>query len=214
MTLLTGAASPNAYTVDDFRRRAAARAAPAPDGVFGDHRLNPDEKDRFLNASYRDAAVLIPVVDRPDEPTVLLTQRTATLRTHSGQIAFPGGRVDPEDHNAAAAAIRECEEETGIDPGHINVVGQLPDYMSGSGFRIVPVLSVVAPGFRLAPNPHEVDAVFEVPLSFLMSEANHNRGSRVMNGHVRYFYEMPYGDWYIWGVTAGIIRMMFERLYR
>jgi 8-oxo-dGTP pyrophosphatase MutT (NUDIX family) len=201
------------YTVADFRARAAERAGPIQRGDFGDHHLNPDAKELFLSAKWRDAAVLIPVVDRPDMPTVLLTQRTMKLRTHSGQIAFPGGRIDPEDHDAETAAMRECEEETGIGPEHVEIVGRLPEYMAGSGFRIAPILSVLEPGFTLKPNPHEVDAVFEVPLAFLMDEANHAQGSRIVGGHMRHYFEMPYEDWHIWGVTAGIIRVMYERLY-
>ncbi|QKV20468.1 CoA pyrophosphatase [Oricola thermophila] len=200
-------------TVDDFRVRATERANPQRNGDFGDHRLNPEAAKEFARFKWRDAAVLIPVIDRPEAPSVLLTQRAAHLRTHSGQIAFPGGRIDPEDRDAETAALRECEEETGIAAEHVEIVGRLPHYMAGSGFRIAPILSVVRPGFSLAPNPEEVEAVFEVPLAFLMDEANHARGSRIVGGHLRHYFEMPYGDWYIWGVTAGIIRAMYERLY-
>ncbi len=207
-------ASPAHFTVDEFRARASERASPERCGDFGDHRLNPDAADQFAAFNWRDAAVLIPVIDRPRAPSVLLTQRAANLRTHSGQIAFPGGRIDPEDHDAETAAMRECEEETGIGPEHIEIVGRLPDYMAGSGFRIAPILSVVRPDFTIVANPHEVEAVFEVPLAFLMDEANHAQGSRIVGGHLRHYFEMPYDDWYIWGVTAGIIRAMYERLYK
>ncbi|MFZ2101450.1 MAG: CoA pyrophosphatase [Oricola sp.] len=214
MTLSKSSRIDERFTVADFRSRAAERAGPIQRGDFGDHHLNPDAKEMFLSANMRDAAVLIPVIDRPEAPTVLLTRRTMNLRTHSGQIAFPGGRIDPEDHDAETAAMRECQEETGIGPEHIEVVGRLPDYMAGSGFRIAPVLSVLTPDFTITPNPHEVDAVFEVPLAFLMDEVNHAQASRVVGEHLRHYYEMPYGDWHIWGVTAGIIRVMYERLYR
>lgn len=208
-----GALSADRFTVEDFRVRAQMRGWHPEADEFGDHHLNPDIVDYLRGRPLHDAAVLVPVVDHPGEPSVLLTQRAMQLRTHSGQIAFPGGRIDPDDANAEFAAIRECEEETGIGPEHIEIVGRLPDYMAGSGYRISPVLSVLRPGFEIRANPGEVDAVFEVPLSFLMDEANHGRGRRVVAGHMRNYFEMPYGDWYIWGVTAGIIRLMYERLY-
>lgn len=201
------------FTAEDFRVRAAARGWHPEADDFGDYHLNPDVTEDLRAMALHDAAVLVPVIDRPDQLSVLLTQRTMNLRTHSGQIAFPGGRIDPDDGTAEIAAIRECGEETGIGPEHIEIVGRLPDYIAGSGFRISPVLSVVQPGFEIRPNPSEVDAVFEVPLSFLMDETNHGRGRRVVSGHMRNYFEMPYGDWYIWGVTAGIIRLMYERLY-
>lgn len=201
------------FTAEDFRARAATRGWHPDADEFGDYHLNPDVTEDLRAMALHDAAVLVPVVDRPGQLSVLLTQRTMNLRTHSGQIAFPGGRIDPDDGTAEIAAIRECGEETGIGPEHIEIVGRLPDYIAGSGFRISPVLSVVSPGFEIRPNPSEVDAVFEVPLSFLMDETNHGRGSRVVSGRMRSYFEMPYGDWYIWGVTAGIIRLMYERLY-
>lgn len=213
MTAPGTAVAGDTFTAKDFRARAARRGWHPEADEFGDYHLNPDVTEDLQAMTLHAAAVLVPVIDRPGQPSVLLTQRTMNLRTHSGQIAFPGGRIDPEDGTAEIAAIRECGEETGIGPEHIEIVGRLPDYIAGSGFRISPVLSVVTPGFEVRPNPSEVDAVFEVPLSFLMDEANHGRGSRVVSGHVRNYFEMPYGDWYIWGVTAGIIRLMYERLY-
>lgn len=201
-------------TADEFRRRAVQAGVPAPgDDAFGDHALNPDLRGLFVHARLRAAAVLVPVVDRGDGASVILTQRTEALKSHPGQIAFPGGRIDPEDADAEHAALREAHEEIGLDAGHVEIVGRLPDYVSGSGYRIAPVLSVVRPGFRLTLNPAEVDAAFEVPLAFLMDPANHRRQSRVWNDKERFFYEMPFGDRYIWGVTAGIIRTLYERLY-
>jgi 8-oxo-dGTP pyrophosphatase MutT (NUDIX family) len=201
-------------TAGEFRRRAQRAAGLVADAdEFGDHRMNPDLRSLFVERSLRDAAVLVPVVDHGEGASVILTQRTAALKSHPGQIAFPGGRVDPEDRDVEHAAMREAMEEIGLDASHIEIVGRLPDYVSGSGYRIVPVLSVVRPGFRLTLNPDEVDAAFEVPLGFLMDPENHRRQSRKWNDQERFFYEMPFGDRYIWGVTAGIIRTLYERLY-
>jgi 8-oxo-dGTP pyrophosphatase MutT (NUDIX family) len=167
----------------------------------------------ILREGLRNAAVLIPVVDHRDGASVILTKRTETLRSHAGQIAFPGGRLDPTDPTPEYAALRETEEEIGLSPDEIEVVGRMPDYVTGSGFRIAPILSVVKPGFHLTINEDEVDDAFEVPLAFLMDPANHNRDSRIWQEQERYFYTMPFGERYIWGVTAGIIRTLYERLY-
>ena len=161
----------------------------------------------------KDAAVLVPGVDDGDEAKVILTQRTATLRKHSGQIAFPGGAIDPEDGSPERAAVREAQEEIGLDPRFVEPLARLPDYYAGTGFRITPVLAVVRRGFELELNPTEVADVFEVPLSFLMNEANHQRGSRMLDGAERQFYLMPYQNRNIWGITAGILRTLYERLY-
>jgi 8-oxo-dGTP pyrophosphatase MutT (NUDIX family) len=201
------------FTADDFRRRALRETGPFAVDEFGDHRLNPGLRDMIVRDGLRDAAVLVPVVDHGPEATVLLTQRNANLRSHSGQVAFPGGRIDAGDVSAEAAALRETMEEIGLPGERVEVIGRLPDYVTGSGYRIAPVLSVVKPGFHLHLNPAEVDAAFEVPLSFLMDPANHHRQSRTLNEVRRYFYEMPFGERYIWGVTAGIIRTLYERLY-
>lgn len=201
------------FSAEDFRRRAAGEQAPHGDTDYGDHSLNPDLKTLFAHAKLRDAAVLIPVVDHGDEASVILTKRAEKLRSHSGQVAFPGGRIDPTDPTPEFTALRETEEEIGLGVDFIDVVGRMPDYVSGSGFRIAPVLSVVKPGFLLTLNEDEVDDAFEVPLSFLMNPANHNRESRTWQNKERFFYTMPFGERYIWGVTAGIIRTLYERLY-
>lgn len=200
------------FSAADFRRRAMREQAPH-DLSLGDHVLNPALEHLILREGLRDAAVLVPVVDHGSEATLLLTKRTDTLRNHSGQVAFPGGRVDPGDGSPERAALRETEEEIGLAPGLVEVVGRMPDYVSGSGFRIAPILSVVRPDFRLTINTDEVDDAFEVPLSFLMDPANHTRSSRIWQERERYFYTMPFGERYIWGVTAGIIRTLYERLY-
>ena len=144
---------------------------------------------------------------------MILTKRAERLTNHSGQVAFPGGRIDPEDASPEDAALRETFEEIGLSREHIEIIGRMPDYVSGSGYRIAPVLSIVRPGFELTINEHEVDAVFEAPLSFLMDPANHRRDSRMWNEQEWFFYDMPYGGQRIWGVTAGIIRTLYERLY-
>lgn len=208
-----GARADMPFSAEDFRHRAARETGPFAGDEFGDHRLNPALRNMIVRDGLRAAAVLVPVIDHGSEATVLLTQRNANLRSHSGQVAFPGGRIDPEDRSPEDAALRETMEEIGLPDDRIEVIGRLPDYVSGSGYRIAPVLSVVKPGFRLRLNPDEVDAAFEVPLSFLMDPANHHRQSRTWNQAERHFYEMPFGERYIWGVTAGIIRTLYERLY-
>ncbi len=204
------------FAPETFFARAAMRLlpdAPAQDAdQAGDHRLNPTftapPEMRFT-----DAAVLVPVVARRPQVSLILTQRAAALKTHSGQIAFPGGKIVPEDAGPAAAAIRETEEEIGLSPRLITPVGYLDAYLTGTGYRVVPVVARVEPDHPLAPNPEEVEAVFEVPLAFLMSPENHRIGSREFRGVLRHFYEMPFEDRYIWGVTAGIIRGLYERVY-
>lgn len=158
------------------------------------------------------AAVLIGVVPRPEGPTVLLTQRAAALRKHSAQVAFPGGRVDAVDGSPVATALRETEEEIGLSRERVSTLGFLDAYLTGTGYRIVPVVALVEPPFSLTLNPSEVDAAFETPLSFLLDPANHRREGREWKGHFRTYYAMPFGDRYIWGATAGIIRNLYERL--
>jgi 8-oxo-dGTP pyrophosphatase MutT (NUDIX family) len=178
--------------------------------VEGDHRLAPGLPPAAL---HRPAAVLIPVVTRSDGATVLLAQRAAHLRDHSGQIAFPGGKIDPADPSPVATALREAEEEIGLSEGFVTPLGYLDPYLSSTGFRILPVVAAVDTGYGLTLNPAEVDAAFEVPLGFLMSPRNHLRHAREWKGSLRHFYAMPFEDRYIWGVTAGILRNLYERLY-
>lgn len=181
---------------------------------FGDHVLNPDIGNAMSGIKFRDAAVLVPVVDRGDHTNVILTLRNAALRNHSGQIAFPGGVVDKEDPSIMAAALREADEEIGLDPDYVETLTQLPRYLTGSGYSITPVLALVDAKAPLQANPDEVADIFEVPLAFLMNPANHNQESRMMNGRERFYYTMPYQKRFIWGITAGIIRGVYERLYR
>lgn len=205
-------ADPLPFSADEFRIRARREIA-EDDEPYGDHRLNPGLSDMILRDGLRDAAILIAAVDRGADSTLLLTKRNERLRAHSGQIAFPGGGIDPTDASAEAAALRETQEEVGLDPAAVEVVGRMPDYITGSGYRVAPVLGVVRPPLRLAVNPDEVEAVFEVPLRFLMDPANHARESRVWEAHERFFYVMPWEDRRIWGITAGIIHTLYERLY-
>ncbi len=210
------------FTADDFRLRAVARGlplldaaamAPGTPGLRGDHELNGGFLDHIAPDGYRMAAVLVPIIDRPGEASVLLTRRSADMPSHAGQIAFPGGKMEDQDATIVDTALREAQEETGLAPELVQPLARLDSYHTRTGFRIVPILGVVAPGFTLVPDAREVEDVFEVPLQFLMNVANHQRHSMEWQGRQRYFYAMPYGERYIWGATAGILRMMYERLY-
>ena len=201
------------FSAQEFRRRAARETGPFDGDQIGDHVLNPTMFEDFVTGSLRDAAVMIAVVDHGPEASIILTQRCTRLRTHSGQVAFPGGRIDATDPSPEFAALRETQEEIGLDPHEIEVIGRMPDYVAGSGYRIAPVLGIVQPGFRLSLNPDEVDAAFEVPLSFLMDPANHHRKTRIFKERERHYFEMPFGERHIWGVTAGIIHTLYTRLY-
>lgn len=162
------------------------------------------------------AAVLVPIVTR-DKPTVLLTERTAHLTHHSGQVAFPGGRVDPEDANIASAALREAWEEVGLSAEYIEVLGALPTYTTITSFVVTPVVALVRPDFELAINPHEVAEAFEVPLEFLMNPANHRHHAMTdADSRSREWLSMPYQDGpnerYVWGATAGMLRNLYRFL--
>lgn len=158
------------------------------------------------------AAVLFPIVLRDDGHTVLLTQRTAHLRDHAGQISFPGGRVEAHDQSPVDTALRETEEEIGLSRERVEIVGFLPEYRTGTGFRVTPVVALVRPPFDLQPDPFEVAEIFEVPLAFLIDPANHQQHSLHYRGALRHYFAMPYGDYFIWGATAGMIRSLSERL--
>jgi len=163
--------------------------------------------------AFRPAAVLVPLVEHEAGVTVLLTRRADTLRSHTGQVAFPGGRMD-EGETPWDAALREAEEEIGLDRSHVAIAGLSSNYQTGSGYDITPVVAFVTPGFRLTPNPAEVADVFEAPFAFLMDPKNHERQFREQaDGLRRYFYAMPYEDQFIWGATAGMLRALYERLY-
>ena len=207
-------------SVEFFDRARARLGFDVPPGLFdpdiiprsGDHGT-----DRMLEIIAREqpvrpAAVLISVVDHP-QPTVLLTQRSAHLNDHAGQISFPGGKIDAADASPLDAALREAEEEIGLSRNFIDPIGYLDLYGTGFGFRILPTVARVRPGFKLRINHSEVDDAFEVPLAFLMDPANHQVHSKEFRGMKRSYYAMPFEERYIWGATAGILRVLYERIY-
>jgi 8-oxo-dGTP pyrophosphatase MutT (NUDIX family) len=213
-------ALPSGETSHDFFRRARARLSldvpaalndEAAQGRRGDLDLDPALWERAGVKATRPAAVLIPVVERPD-PTVLLTLRTE-LPSHPGQIAFPGGKIDPHDVTPADAALREAAEEIGLARALIEPIGYLDVYLTFSGYRILPTVARVRADYTLALCEAEVADAFEVPLAFLMDAQNHALHSRDWKGVTRKYYAMPFGDRYIWGVTAGILRNLYERVY-
>jgi len=171
------------------------------------------EDERYLGdtVQHRAAAVLIPITDRA-EPGVILTQRPTWLRSHAGQVAFPGGKVDDTDENSIFAALREAEEELNIPPARVEVIGVADTYYSGSGYSITPVVGIIPPDLELQPNPQEVEDWFEVPLAFLLDPANSIKKEANWNGQQRSYYDMQWGERRIWGVTAGIIANLVRRL--
>jgi 8-oxo-dGTP pyrophosphatase MutT (NUDIX family) len=178
----------------------------------GDHDVDPVMAKIAAVRPIRAAAVLVPIIER-EEPMVLLTQRTSHLKEHSGQIAFPGGKIDA-DETPRDAALRETEEEIGLSRNAVEPLGFLDLYMTTLGYRIVPVIARVKPPFELVLNKAEVDETFEVPLAFLMERVNLQRHSREGQGMTRSYYAIPFEKRYIWGVTAGILRNLHERIYR
>jgi 8-oxo-dGTP pyrophosphatase MutT (NUDIX family) len=201
------------FSAEAFRIWAQGLAGEKNDFRHGDHLLNPDIVERLAQEKLREAAVLIPVVDRGAEAGLILTRRTQSMRQHSGQVAFPGGAVDAEDGSPEAAALREAFEEIGLEAGFVETIGRLPAYLTTTGFRITPVIALVRPDYALTINRAEVDAAFEVPFDFVMNPDNHKRESRVWEGKERFYYAMPYLEHHIWGVTADILRVLYERLH-
>jgi 8-oxo-dGTP pyrophosphatase MutT (NUDIX family) len=195
-------------TLEKLRRRFAG--PPAQANIYGDEGVRPEAQ------ALKPASVLVPIVDRgresPAGPTMLFTRRAAHLKDHSGQVSFPGGRVAPGDPSPEATALREAREEIGLDPGRVELLGRMPEYLTRTGFRITPVVGVLTPPFELQPDANEVDEIFEVPLAFLLDPANHQRQSREWQGELRWFYAMPYREHYIWGATAGMVVNLYRFL--
>ena len=200
------------------RRLAAAapglRRAPdlSPESLpRGDHDLN--DRDMYPASPLVSAAVLVPIVTRPEGLSVLFTLRTPHLSAHAGQVSFPGGRLEPGDADEAAAALRETAEEIGLRQDRIRLVGRLDTYVTRTGFRIYPLVGFVTPPLALVPDPQEVADVFEVPLDFLIDPANRRRESRLYQGRERFFWAIPYDGRYIWGATAGMVVNLSELLW-
>lgn len=206
-------------TAEEFVALASGRLRREPPAVGdvisrprGDHELQPQAMAVPDEKAAVQAAVLIPIVARPGGPTVLLTQRSASLRSHSAQIAFPGGRVDAVDGSPVITALRETEEEIGLAREHVRTLGFLDAYMTGTGYRVTPVVALIEPPFLLTINAQEVDEAFETPLDFLLDPANHHREGREWEGTYRTYYAISFEGRYIWGATAGMIRNLYERL--
>ena len=190
-------------TLEELRRRLAA---PPVRTIYGDAGARPDAE--LLTP----ASVLVPIVARQPELTVIFTQRAAHLKDHSGQVSFPGGRVAAGDPSAEATALRETREEIGLDPAHVELLGRMPDYHTRTGYLITPVVGIVTPPFELRADANEVDEIFEVPLAFLLDPANHQRHSREWQGSLRWFFAIPYQRYYIWGATAGMLVNLSRQL--
>jgi 8-oxo-dGTP pyrophosphatase MutT (NUDIX family) len=201
--ILVGGTPPLELDVGWLRRHFAG-ARPPLEPVYGDQGARPARE------SLTPASVLVPIVARSAELTVLFTERSARLKEHSGQVSFPGGRDEPRDASPEETALRETREELGLDPRHVELLGRLPEYHTRTGFRITPVVGIVNPPFELAPDAYEVEKVFEVPLSYLLDPRHHERHSREWQGELRWFFAIAYQGHYIWGATAG----MLVNLYR
>ncbi len=191
--------------LDELRRRLRQRSA-AAFSVYGDDGARREE------AAATAAAVLVPIVAHPAELTVLFTQRTSQLRSHSGQVSFPGGRAEPEDASPEITALREAEEEIGLPVGRVEIVARLPDYLTRTGFRVTPVVGLLTPPLELALDRREVEEVFEVPLAFLLDARNHLRETRELRGETVGYYVMQYRERRIWGATAGMLVNLYRML--
>ena len=213
-------AGPDAVSPDELVSRLSARGRPGrrrsprgpadADRPRGDHDLNPDffDPDQALTP----AAVLVPIVMRAPGPTVLLTQRTDHLHDHAGQVSFPGGRIEPGDRNAEAAALRETEEEIGLPRRHVRLAGRLDTYVTRTGFEVTPMVGLVTPPFPIVPDNFEVAEVFEVPLGLFLDPDSREMHSRIFQGKERHFYAFRYDTYYIWGATAGMLVNLAEVL--
>ncbi len=191
--------------VAGLRDRLRRRTPPAF-AVYGDDRLGGEP------SGVTPASVLVPIVAHPERLTVLFTKRTVHLKAHSGQVSFPGGRAEPGDPTPEFTALRESQEEIGLAPEKIEVLARLPDYITRTGFQVTPVVGLLTPPLELVPDPREVEAVFEVPLAFLLDPANHLRQSREIDGRTVGYYEMRFGERVIWGATAGMLVNLYRQL--
>jgi 8-oxo-dGTP pyrophosphatase MutT (NUDIX family) len=209
--LLIGAAEMPSTGDADIARMYARIHAQARNNAHTHEDIDTEHPDT-LTEPLRPAAVLVLVVNHAAGPTVLFTQRTAHLHDHAGQISFPGGRRDPEDINAIATALRETEEETGVAIEKIQLLGQLPDYITGTGYCVTPIVGWIEPPVAYTPDPFEVAECFEVPLAFLLDEKNHKRESKLYKGKMRSYHAIPFEQRYIWGATAGMLISMFQAL--
>lgn len=180
--------------------------------LTGDRPRTGDWPEMVDGSNHRPAAVLVPLVLGRDDPAILLTRRTDHLHHHPGQISFPGGRVEAQDSTPVDTALRETEEEIGLDRRHVELLGALPDYYTGTGFRVTPVVGLVHPPFELRLDAFEVAEAFEVPLRHFLDPANHQRHSLMHEGRERQFHAMPYKDYFIWGATAGILMSLYRLL--
>jgi len=186
--------------------RERLRRAPPAFSVFG------DDGTEGRDAASTVAAVLIPVIAHPQGLTVVFTQRTPHLRSHSGQVSFPGGRAEPGDASAEFTALRETEEEIGLRPASVEVLGRLPDYRTRTGYRVTPVVGLLTPPVAFAPDANEVAEIFEVPLDFLLDERNCQRRTREFQGQAVGYYVFEYGEKVIWGATAGMLVNLHKML--
>jgi 8-oxo-dGTP pyrophosphatase MutT (NUDIX family) len=186
--------------------RERLRRTPPAFAVYGDDGTGREE------AALTAAAVLVPIVRRDPELTVIFTQRTAHLRAHSGQVSFPGGRAEPHDATPEYTALREAHEEIGLPMERVEVLARLPDYLTRTGFRVTPVVGLLEPPLVLTPDPREVDEVFEVPLAFLLDPKNHQRRTRELQGRTVGYYVMEFGERVIWGATAGMLVNLYRHL--
>ena len=190
----------------EWLRRRFADALPPAGSIYGDQDMRPPAGE------LRAASVLVPIVARETEPTVLFTRRTEHLKSHSGQISFPGGRAEANDRTAEGTALRETWEEIGLPAERVELLGRLSDYHTRTGYRITPVVGLVQPPFELLADANEVAEIFEVPLAFLLDARNHLRHSRDFQGQHRQFFAIPFADYYIWGATAGMLVNLHRHL--
>ena len=187
-----------------LRRPAPARA------VYGDDGAGREEAGRIVE--HRRAGVLVPIIAHAGGLTVLFTQRTASLRSHSGQVSFPGGRAEPTDPSIEFTALRETEEEIGLPARRVEVLARLSEYFTRTGYRVTPVVGLIQPPLELVPDAREVDEVFEVPLDFILDEANHRRATRELNGRTVGYYVIEHNGRTIWGATAGMLINLYRQL--